>query len=82
MLISTYFYVIFVEFFIDCGFFLLKIAGENLHLYMIDLDGLEEARPLLVLLELVHDLVTMIPNPTQEHFRKVISASLRSAKID
>jgi hypothetical protein len=61
---------------------MLKIAGENLHLYMIDLDGLEEARPLLVLLELVHDLVTMIPNPTQEYFRKVISGSLRSAKID
>lgn len=61
---------------------MLKIAGENLHLYMIDLDGLEEARPLLVLLELVLDLVTMIPNPTQEYFRKVISGSLRSAKID
>lgn len=49
---------------------------------MIDLDVLEEARPLLILLELIHDIVTMIPNPTQDHFRKVIGNSFRSSKID
>lgn len=61
---------------------MLKIAGENLHLYMIDLDVLEEARQLLILLELVHDLVTMPVNCTSEEFRKVMGYSDRSRKID
>lgn len=59
-------YILCLECFIDCGFFMLKIAGENLHLYMIDLEVLEEARPLLVMLELVHDLVTLQVNTTEE----------------
>ena len=36
-LISTYILLLSLECFIDCGFFMLKIAGENLHLYMMDL---------------------------------------------
>jgi len=36
-LVSTYVLLLFLECFIDCGFFMLKIAGENLHLYMMDL---------------------------------------------
>jgi hypothetical protein len=43
---------------------------------------LEEARPLLVLLELIHDIVTMPFNISQEEFKKLIANSYRSAKID
>lgn len=49
---------------------------------MLDLDVLEEARPVLILLELVHDVVTMPANVSHEEFRKVIGSSFRSANID
>lgn len=49
---------------------------------MMDLEVLEEARQLLVLLELIHDIVTMPVNISPEEFRKIIGNSYRSAKID
>jgi hypothetical protein len=53
---------------------MLRIAGENLHLYTIGLHVLEEARELLVLLELVHDVITMKPNCVRDEFKKIIVA--------
>lgn len=49
---------------------------------MMDLEVLEEARQLLVLLELIHDIVTMPANISPEEFRKIIGSSYRSARID
>ena len=51
----------------------MKIASDKLHLFMIDLDKLEDARPILILLELVHDLIILPENYDPEHFKKVMS---------
>ena len=60
---------------------MLKIAGENLHLYMMDLERLEDARPLLIVLELIHDVSVQREVEDFESFRKVIGASYRSKRI-
>ena len=59
----------------------MKIAGDKLHLFMIDLDKLEDARPILILLELVHDLIILPENYEMEHFKKVMSESFREECI-
>lgn len=51
-------------------------------MYMMDLHTLEEARPLLVLLELILDLTTMPPKVSQEEFKRIIGQSFREARID
>ena len=60
----------------------MKLAGENLHLYMMDLEQLEEARPLLVLLELIHDVSTQKEVSNFESLSESIGNSFRSQKIE
>lgn len=60
----------------------MKLASDRLHLYMMDLDILEDARPLLVLLELVHDLITLPEDHTPEQLEQAMAGSLREHTID
>lgn len=41
----------------DTIFMYLKVCGENLHMFMIELETLEDGRLVLVFLELLHDFV-------------------------